>query len=55
MKKTYRTRNWGTDIDVFDVAKETDATIWIKGFFEKEGNKTLEEREKKLGFMIQDN
>ena len=30
MKKTYRTINWGTDIDIFDVVKETDATIWIK-------------------------
>lgn len=30
MKKTYRTSSFGTDIDVFDVVKETDATIWIK-------------------------
>ena len=30
MKKTYRTRSFGTDIDVFDVVRETDATIWIK-------------------------
>ena len=30
MKKTYRTRSFGTDIDIFDVVKETDATVWIK-------------------------
>ena len=41
MKKTYRTRHCGTDIDVFDVAKETDATIWIK---RGEKNKTEQYR-----------
>ncbi len=30
MKKTYRTRGFDTEIDIFDVVKETDATIWIK-------------------------
>ena len=30
MKKIYRTRSFGTDIDVFDLVKETDATVWIK-------------------------
>jgi len=30
MKKTYRTRSFGTDIDIFEVVKETDATVWIK-------------------------
>ena len=30
MKKTYRTRNWGTDIEIFEVERETDSTVWIK-------------------------
>lgn len=30
MKKTYRTSSFGTDIDIFEVVKETDATVWIK-------------------------
>ena len=41
MKKTYRTRNYGTDIDIFDVVKETDATVWIK---RGEKNKTEQYR-----------
>lgn len=30
MKKTYRTRSFCSDIDVFDLVKETDSTVWIK-------------------------
>ena len=30
MKKTYRTRSFGTDIDIFEVVKETNSTVWIK-------------------------
>ena len=41
MKKTYRTRSFGTDIDIFDVVKETDATVWIK---RGEQNKTEQYR-----------
>ena len=51
MKKTYRTRNWGTDIDVFDVAKETDATIWIK---RGENNKTDQCRKRSDCFQFFD-
>lgn len=29
MKKTYRTRNWGTDIEIFEVERETDSSVWI--------------------------
>lgn len=30
MKKTYRTISFGTDIDIFEVVKETNSTVWIK-------------------------
>ena len=51
MKKTYRTISWGTDIDVFDVAKETDATIWIK---RGENNKTDQYRKRARYFQFFD-
>ena len=41
MKKTYRTRSFGTDIDIFDVVKETNATVWVK---RKEQNNTEQYR-----------
>ena len=30
MKKTYRTNRFGTKIDVFDVERETDSSVWLK-------------------------
>ena len=30
MKKTYRTNRFGIDIDVFDVERETDSSVWLK-------------------------
>lgn len=41
MKKTYRTRTFGTDIDIFEVVKETNSTVWIK---RKENNNTEQYR-----------
>ncbi len=41
MKKTYRTRSIGTDIDIFEVVKETNSTVWIK---RGEKNKTEQYR-----------
>ena len=41
MKKTYRTISFGTDIDIFDVVKETNATVWVK---RKEQNNTEQYR-----------
>ncbi len=51
MKKTYRTRNYGTDIDIFDVVRETDATVWIKS---GEKNKTEQYRKRSDVFLFFD-
>ena len=51
MKKTYRTSSFGTDIDIFEVVKETDATVWIK---RGEQNKTEQYRKMSDSFQYFD-
>lgn len=51
MKKTYRTRSFGTDIDIFDVVKETKSTVWIK---RKENSNTEQYRKISDSFMFFD-
>ena len=51
MKKTYRTRTFGTDIDIFEVVKETNSTVWIKRV---EQNKTEQYRKMSDSFQFFD-
>ena len=51
MKKTYRTSSFGTDIYIFEVVKETDATVWIK---RGEQNKTEQYRKMSDSFKFFD-
>ena len=51
MKKTYRTISWGTDIDIFEVVKETNSTVWIK---RKENNNTEQYRKMSDSFQYFD-
>ena len=51
MKKKYRTRSVGTDIDIFEVVKETDSTVWIK---RGEQNKTEQYRKMSDSFQFFD-
>ncbi len=51
MKKTYRTRSFGTDIDIFEVVKETNSTVWIK---RKENNNTEQYRKRSDSFRFFD-
>ncbi len=51
IKKTYRTRIFGTDIDIFEVVKETNSTVWIK---RKENGKPEQYRKISDSFLFFD-